>query len=77
MIYKFSEVTRRAEEEYSPHYIVTYLIELSAEFNAYYATNKIIGDDKESQYRLAIAKAVSIILENGLKLLGIKVPEKM
>jgi len=77
MIYKFPEMTKRAGEEYSPHYIVTYLIELAAEFNAYYSTNKIIGDDKGSQHRLAITKAVSIILKNGLEILGIKVPEKM
>lgn len=77
MIYRFSDVIKRSGEEYSPHYLVLYLIELAAEFNTYYAVNKIIGNDKDSQYRLAITKAVSIILENGLKLLGIKVPERM
>ncbi|MEK7652675.1 MAG: arginine--tRNA ligase [Patescibacteria group bacterium] len=77
MIYRFPEIIKRAGEEYSPHYVVIYLIELSAEFNTYYAVNKIIGNSKESQYRLAMTKAVSIILENGLKILSIKVPERM
>jgi arginyl-tRNA synthetase len=30
----------------APHYIATYLIELAAEFNAYYAKNKIV-DSKD------------------------------
>lgn len=77
MIYRFPEIIKRAGEEYSPHYLAIYLIELSAEFNTYYAANKIIGDSRETQYRLAITKAVSIILENGLKILGIKVPDRM
>jgi len=76
LLYKFTEIVKRAGEEYSPNYIVTYLIEVASAFNSYYANNKILNSENES-YRLGITKAVSVVLENGLKILGIKVPEKM
>jgi len=76
LLHRLPEVIERAYKEYEPHYISTYLIELAREFNSYYAKNKIIGSDNE-EYNLALVQAVSIALENGLWLLGIKVPNKM
>ena len=76
LLYRFPEVVERAAKEFEPHYVATYLIELSATFNNFYAHNKIIGSDEE-EYRLALTKAVSFVLKNGLYLLGIQAPEKM
>jgi len=76
LLQRFPEVVERAYKEYEPHYISTYLIELAREFNSYYTKNKIIGDEEE-QYRLALMKAMSIVLKNGLWLLGIKTPNRM
>jgi arginyl-tRNA synthetase len=78
ILYRFPEIVERAGEEYAPNYIATYLIQLSSVFNGFYANNKIVDkEDKNSAYRLAITKAFSIVLKNGLKLLGISAPEKM
>ena len=75
---RFGEVVTRSATEKAPHYIATYLIELSSLFNAWYANTQIVNkDDVESSYKVALTQAVRIVLENGLKLLGIKVPEKM
>lgn len=75
---KFPEVTSRASIERAPHLVATYLIELSSMFNAWYANVVIVKkDDPESPLRVAITQATRIVLENGLKLLGMKVPEKM
>ncbi len=77
-LYRFPEVVERAGSEYSPHYIATYLIELSSSFNGFYAKNKIVDkNDQNSPYRIALTDAFSIILKNGLNLLGIQAPEKM
>lgn len=77
-LYIFPEIVERAAAEYAPQYIATYLIELAAEFNAYYAQNKIIDvKDKTSCHKVALTEAVSWVLKNGLYLLGIQVPEKM
>lgn len=78
MLYRFPEVVERAGEEYSPHYIATYLIELASTFNNFYAQGKIVDkEDMNSSYKVALTEAFSIIIKNGLNLLGIQVPEKM
>jgi arginyl-tRNA synthetase len=75
---KFPEVVARSATEKAPHHIATYLIELSSMFNAWYANQTIVEKgDIESPYRVALTQAVRIVLENGAKLLGMKVPERM
>ena len=78
ILYRFPEIVERAGNEYSPHYIATYLIELASSFNSFYATGKIVDKkDAESPYKVALTEAFSIVLKNGLNLLGIQAPEKM
>ncbi len=77
-ICRFPEVISRAAEEKSPHFALTYLISLASLFNAWYADVQIVKkDDAQSPHRVALTSAVRIVLQNGLRLLGIKVPEKM
>lgn len=77
LLYRFPEVVERAGKEYAPHYITTYLIELSAAFNNFYAHEQVIGDFPESAYRLAVVEAFSNVLKNGLTILGIPVLERI
>ncbi len=78
MLYRFPEVVERAGEEYSPHFIATYLIELASSFNNFYGNGKIVDKtDSESPYKVVLTEAFSIVLKNGLKLLGISAPLKM
>ena len=78
MLYRFPEIVERAGKEYSPHYIATYLIELSSAFNSFYAKGKIVDKtDINSPCKVALTEAFSIVLRNGLNLLGIQAPEKM
>ncbi len=77
LLYRFPGVIERAMKEYAPNHILTYLVELSGSFNNFYAQEKIISDEKESPYRLAIAEAFQIVLKNGLNVLGIPTPERM
>lgn len=75
---RFPEVVERARLEYAPHYIVTYLTELSSAFNSYYANNQIL-DEKDilSPYRVLLIKVFVQTMKNGLWILGIKVPGRM
>jgi arginyl-tRNA synthetase len=78
MLYRFPEVVERAGRESAPHYIATYLTELAGAFNGFYANEKIVDEkDPNSPYKISLTEAVSIVLKNGLNLLGIGVPEKM
>jgi arginyl-tRNA synthetase len=75
---RYPEVVSRAANEKAPHHVATYLIELSSMFNAWYANVPIVGkDDVDSPHKVALTNCVRIVLENGVKMLGMKVPEKM
>ncbi len=70
---RFPGVVEKAGKEYASHYIATYLINLAGEFNSFYSGEKISG----SPYRLALTEAFIQVMNSGLYLLGIKVPERM
>ena len=67
----------RAAKEMEPHYVVTYLTELAAAFNSWYAAERIIVDGVVNGYTLELVKAVEKTLAKGLQVLGIPAPEKM
>ncbi|MEK7569298.1 MAG: arginine--tRNA ligase [Patescibacteria group bacterium] len=78
LLYRFPEVVARAAQEYEPHHIANYLIDLARAFNSYYGSNKILDvKDIYSPYKLALTSAYAKVLEKGLYLLGIKAPERM
>jgi arginyl-tRNA synthetase len=77
LLYRFPEVVERAAVEYAPHYITTYLTELSGSYNNFYAKERVISEESETAYRLAITSAFNTVMKNGLMLLGISAPEKM
>ncbi|HPF31145.1 MAG TPA: arginine--tRNA ligase [Candidatus Saccharibacteria bacterium] len=79
LIYKMSEypeIIEKATIEFLPHQLCSYLYELAQEFNRFYENSRVIGDERES-IRLKLVLAYSLILENGIKILGIPTPEKM
>ena len=78
MLNRFPEIVTHAIEEWAPHFIVTYLLELSQAFNSFYGNTQIINkDDPASAYKVAITESFSIVMKNGLYLLGIDAPERM
>ncbi len=77
LLYRFPEIVERAGAEYAPNYITTYLTELSASFNNFYAHEQVLDGSSESAYRLAIVEAFKTVMKNGLTILGIPAPERM
>ncbi|MHB1330906.1 MAG: arginine--tRNA ligase [Minisyncoccota bacterium] len=77
LLHRFPEIIERAQVEYAPHHITTYLTELAGSFNNFYAHEQVISDEPESAYRLAIVEAFKNIIKNGLVILGIPSPDKM
>ena len=75
---RYPETIYGAAKSLEPHRITFYLNELASVFHSYYNKNKVISDNKElTAARLFLIKAISIILENALKILGVNAPEKM
>ncbi|HEY4474212.1 MAG TPA: arginine--tRNA ligase [Candidatus Paceibacterota bacterium] len=78
LLYRFPEVVVRAQKEYEPHYVTTFLTDIAGAFNSWYAQEQIVNkDDPASPYKIALTKAFAQTMKNGLWLLGIQAPEKM
>ena len=77
LLYRFPEVIERANNEFEPHYITTYLTELAGVFNSFYSREKIVEESGSSPYKIALTEIFKITIKNGLWLLGIKAPENM
>ncbi len=78
LIYSFTNIIEQATIKNEPSILARYLIDLSKAFSSFYNENKIIIDDKEKQdARIYLTYATNIVLENGAKILGINMPEKM
>lgn len=73
----FPDTIKRAIEKNDPSLIAKYVLNLSQAFNKYYGEVKILEDDAEKDARLQLVHSVSIVLEEGLRLLGIKAPNEM
>lgn len=78
-ILEFPGVLDKSAEQKNPTYLVTYLLELSQTWSSYYAENSVLNaeSDELKSSRLALAQKVYDVLETGLKVLGIDVPEMM
>ncbi|MBT3730132.1 arginine--tRNA ligase [bacterium] len=77
LLYRFPEVVERANEEFEPHYVTTYLTELAGAFNSFYAKEKIVEESETASYKVALTEAFKTTIKNGLWLLGIKTPDRM
>ena len=77
LIYSFPERITEAADKYEPFIISRFLVALAQAFNKFYNTHTILSGDEAQAGRLALVAAVRIVLENGLRLLGIAAPKKM
>jgi arginyl-tRNA synthetase len=78
IIYQFPEIVEKSYLNLEPHHIATYLTKLASEFNSFYNTTSILKEGNENIiYQLDLVEAFYQTMQNGLWLLGIKIPEKM
>ena len=77
ILLQFPTVVERAQKEYAPQHVVSYLLTLAQEFNSWYGNTKMIDTDEQASYRIAICSDVKKILHDGLYMLGINAPVKM
>lgn len=74
----FPEVVQRSAEAMEPHRIITYLNDVAATFTQFYHHCRILGEQNDlAAARIALLKATSSVLVNGLTILGISAPDRM
>lgn len=67
------EVIWRAAQDLSPHLLASHIYALAQAFSVFYDRHQVIGQPQ----RVVLTAAVQKALEQGLRLLGIAVPDKM
>lgn len=79
MLYRYPQVVLAAGDSFSPALIANYIYDVAKQFNHFYQETPIFKetDAQKRILRLQISQWVAITIRNGMKLLGINVPEKM
>ena len=78
ILYNFNQTLVNVTEKEEPSILSRYLISLAKEYSSFYNNCHILNEDKSLQdARLYLTHMVKTVLEKGLNLLGIQVPDKM
>ena len=75
----YDQVIKQAADALDPSTLANYLFQLAQNFNSFYAAFSIVNAEtiEKRELRLRLASIVATILDSGMKMLGIQVPEKM
>jgi len=73
---EFPAVAAEAAERRAPHAIPTYAIRVADDFHRFYHAHRVLGSEAES-FRLALIRAVQLVVARSLDLLGVEAPDEM
>jgi arginyl-tRNA synthetase len=77
-ICQFAEIVPQVLNDFRPNVLANYLFELANSFHTFYEACPVLrSDEPVRSSRLALCDLSGRVLQRGLDLLGIKVPEKM
>ena len=75
---QFAETVPQVLNDFRPNVLANYLFELANSFHGFYEAGPVLKSDEPVRTsRLALCDLTGRVLQRGLDLLGIKVPEKM
>jgi len=79
MISRFNESVIESAVHLSPNILCSYLYDISQKYNLFYKKYPVLNSKEQStkDARLTLTEAVSVIIKQGLNLLGIDVVERM
>ena len=77
-IVQFPHVVSRIAEAREPHRLTSYLRDVAETFTRFYHVCRIIGEAPTvATARMALAQATQVVLQNGLRIMGIAAPSQM
>jgi arginyl-tRNA synthetase len=76
---QFPEIIQQAASEHNPSALANYIYHLAKTFNSFYTEHSISKAETtdKKELRLRISAMTANVIQSGMKLLGISVPEKM
>lgn len=74
----FENVLENAFDNFKPHLVATYLLDLCRCFSTFYGKHKVLQSEPGIlESRMALVKATQTIIQEGLKILNISAPKEM
>jgi len=73
---EFPQVAREATERRAPHAIPIYAIRVADDFHRFYHEHRVL-ESEQQEFRLALVRAVQLVIARCLGLVGVDAPERM
>ncbi|MDD3112917.1 MAG: arginine--tRNA ligase [Candidatus Izemoplasmatales bacterium] len=71
-------IIQRCVQEYAPSILAKYLLTLATQFNSFYGKEKILVSDRiERHTKLHLCRMIEFVIDDGMRLLGMQIIEKM
>jgi arginyl-tRNA synthetase len=84
LLLRFPELVAAAADRHAPHLVCDFVEEVAGAVNSWYHAGnldpslRVVGVGEElSRSRLVLARAVQVVLRNGLSILGVSAPDRM
>ncbi|MEO0076712.1 MAG: arginine--tRNA ligase [candidate division WOR-3 bacterium] len=78
IIVRFPDVISVAADNFEPHHLIYYLLDLANAFHKFYENVRVVSDDvKTTIARIFLCQIVIQILKNIFEIIGISAPERM
>ena len=78
-ISNFPDVLAQSAKELSPYLLANYIYTLVKSYNSFYQDHPVITEKEKDlrNFRIQMSKLVSVIIEKGMRILGIEMPKRM
>lgn len=77
LIHDYPSTVKRAYENFEPSIIAKHAIQLAQAFNRFYAHVRVLDEHPEKEARLALVFAITEVLKEDLRILGVETPDEM
>ena len=69
----------QSAKQLSPYLLANYLYSLVKSYNSFYQDHPVITEKEKDlrNFRIQMSKLVSVIIEKGMRILGIEMPKRM
>jgi arginyl-tRNA synthetase len=82
LLLHFEDTLQNSFTHFKPHFLAGYLLDVCRKFSQFYTKCRVLGaktDDelKTESSRMTLVQATHRVLEQGLKVLGVEIPDAM
>jgi arginyl-tRNA synthetase len=79
LLEQFGDVVNQAAQEHNPSAIANYVYSVAKTYNSFYTAHSVLKAETEEkkQLRLQLCRLTAAVIKEGMRLLGIRVPERM